>query len=174
MVMRRCPKCGTASDDQYGFCIRCGYEFPQINPDANNCHLCGFENPDEAVFCVKCGAPLIFNKDQLQQKPIIIKYTTNSTMPETKTESQPKKTSKWIIILGYIFSIFGFFAGIPGLIIALYLCTRDDPSARRHGYIQLAIVIIYLIVLIFLFGTGQISMSEINQVYQNASMQLNI
>ena len=172
MVMRRCPKCGTTSYDQYGFCIRCGHEFPQVNPEANNCHLCGFENPDEAVFCVKCGAPLIFNKDQLEQKPIIIKYTANSTAPEKKEQYKP--TSKWIIVLGYIFSIFGFFAGIPGLIIAIYLCTRKDPSARKHGYIQIAIVIIYLIILIVLFGTGQVSMSEINQIYNNASMQLNI
>ena len=76
-MIRRCPQCGTASDDIYGFCIRCGYEYPKIPQDQSACPLCGYPNPDEADFCVKCGTPLLF-KSQFEGahtavKPIIIK-----------------------------------------------------------------------------------------------------
>ena len=30
MTIRRCPQCGATTDDVYGFCIKCGYEFPKI------------------------------------------------------------------------------------------------------------------------------------------------
>ena len=74
MVLRRCPQCGSTSDDQYGFCIKCGYEFPKIDPTKKQCPLCGVENPDEAEFCVKCGTPLVLNNFNAQGKinPIII------------------------------------------------------------------------------------------------------
>ena len=29
-MIRRCPQCGATGDDVYGFCIKCGYEFPKI------------------------------------------------------------------------------------------------------------------------------------------------
>ena len=77
MVLRKCPKCGTTTDDIYGFCIKCGYEFPKIEKDGSTCPLCGFSNPDEADFCVKCGTPLIFksqfDKNHDNLNPIIIK-----------------------------------------------------------------------------------------------------
>lgn len=77
MVLRRCPNCRSTCDDQYGFCIKCGYEFPKITESENACPYCGFTNPDEATFCVKCGTPLIF-KNQLNGvnttlNPIVIK-----------------------------------------------------------------------------------------------------
>ena len=75
MVLRRCPQCGSTSDDKYGFCIKCGWEFTKMTPAQNACPLCGYENPDEADFCVKCGTPLVF-KSQFngpqEINPIII------------------------------------------------------------------------------------------------------
>ena len=38
-MIRRCPQCGTATDDMYGFCIKCGHEFPKIESDADRCPL---------------------------------------------------------------------------------------------------------------------------------------
>ena len=116
-MMRRCPQCGSAGDDIYGFCIKCGYEFPKVEHDEHTCPLCGFTNPDEADYCVKCGSPLIFKKS---------------------FENQEKLGS------------------IIGLLIALYLITRKDPSAKRHGYIQIAIILFYLVILAVLFMTGSI------------------
>ena len=112
MVLRRCPICHSVSDDQYGFCIKCGYEFPKIAQDENACPYCGFSNPDEATFCVKCGTPLVFkNQTQDTLNPIIIKKEINNSAKQLDY----KPTSKIIIILGYIFSLLG---GIVGLILA--------------------------------------------------------
>lgn len=160
MVLRRCPKCHSAGDDQYGFCIKCGYEFPKITENENSCPYCGFSNPDEATFCVKCGTPLIFkNHTNETLNPIIIKK-------EISKSANYKPTSRLIIILGYIFSILG---GIVGLILAIYLATRKDPVAKKHGYIQLAILIFYGMLLLILYLTGNLDMATIN----NATQMLN-
>ena len=150
-MIRRCPQCGTATDDVYGFCIRCGHEFPKIENTEHTCPLCGFQNPDEADYCVKCGTPLVF-KTQFEGKettikPIVIK---KEVIQNTESINVPK-TSSWIIILGYIFSILG---GLLGLIIAIYLATRKDPIAKKHGRIQLGIFAIYFIILLALYLTG--------------------
>lgn len=151
-MMRRCPQCGSAGDDIYGFCIKCGYEFPKIEQNEHTCPLCGFTNPDEADYCVKCGSPLIFKQSFENQgniiSPIVVKK-------EYTAESHPEsgKTSRLLIFIGYFFSILG---SIIGLLIAIYLITRKDPSAKKHGYIQLAIILIYLAILAILFATGSI------------------
>ena len=163
MVIRRCPNCHSASDDQYGFCIKCGYEFPKIAQDENACPYCGFSNPDEATFCVKCGTPLVFkNQTQETLNPIIIK----KEIINSAKQLDYKPTSKIIIILGYIFSLLG---GIVGLILAIYLATRKDPVAKKHGHIQLAILIFYVLLLAILYLTGNIDMTTIN----NATQMLN-
>ena len=38
-MMRRCPQCGSAGDDIYGFCIKCGYEFPKVELSMTNTHV---------------------------------------------------------------------------------------------------------------------------------------
>lgn len=159
MVFRRCPQCGSTSDDMYGFCIKCGHEFPKIEVTAQTCPLCGYHNPDEADFCVKCGTPLLF-KDQLKDNnvinPVVIKKE------DIKMEG-PKRTSTFIIILGYLFSILG---GILGIIIAIYLSTRKDPRARKHGHIQLAIFAFYILIIAIMFATGNIGPEVINDYQQ--------
>lgn len=160
MVFRRCPQCGSTSDDNYGFCIKCGYEFPKIEANENTCPLCGYENPDEADFCVKCGSPLIF-KNQLKNNsvinPVVIEKTTVGQKPA-------KGRTSWIIIaLGYVFSILG---GILGLIIAIYLSTRKDPVARRHGHIQLAIFGFYVLIIAVLFATGNVPADMVSEYQQ--------
>ena len=81
-------------------------------------------------------------------KPIVVKKEF-STGPETEY----KKTSRLLIFIGYFFAVLG---SIIGLLIALYLITRKDPSAKRHGYIQIAIILFYLVILAVLFMTGSI------------------
>ena len=139
-MIRRCPQCGSAADDSYGFCIKCGHEFPKIEVDSDTCPSCGFHNPPEAEYCVKCGTPLIF-KQQFKQN----------------------RTSRWLIFFGYLFSILG---GILGLIIAIYLSTRKDPVARKHGHIQLAIFVFYIALIAVLYATGNIPADAISQYKQ--------
>ena len=163
-MIRRCPQCGTTSDDIYGFCIKCGYEFQKIPQEPNACPLCGYPNPDEADFCVKCGSPLLF-KGQFENtnntiNPIIIKKEIGNIKP-----SQPH-TSRFVIALGYLFTILG---SIIGLIFAIYLITRKDPVARKHGLIQLVIIIFYIALIAVLISTGVISNEMINQ-YANLTL----
>ena len=152
MVVRRCPQCGATGDDIYGFCIKCGWEFPKAKSGEHICPLCGYPNPDEADFCVKCGTPLMFIKSPQNNtsiKPIIIKKTTSNN-PST---SQQPGFMKWLIIFGYLFSILG---GLIGLIIAIYLITRKDPNVRKHGIIQLSIFVFYVALIAILYATGNI------------------
>lgn len=148
MVFRRCPQCGSTSDDEYGFCIKCGYEFPKIEISEHTCPLCGYPNPDEADFCVKCGTPLVF-KNQMKNNSVINPIVIERVSPA----EAPQQTSRILIFLGYVFSILG---GVLGLIIAIYLSTRKDPVARKHGHIQLAIFIFYIALIAILYATGNI------------------
>lgn len=151
MTIRRCPQCGSASDNQYGFCIKCGFEFPKIEVNESTCPLCGYANPDEADYCVKCGTPLIF-KNQSQGnpvKPIVIEKQVINRTPQQPVSG----FNRWLIVFGYIFSILG---GLLGLIIALYLVTRKDSTSRRHGYVQLAIFGFYVVVIAALYMTGNL------------------
>ena len=162
-MIRRCPQCGTAADDKYGFCYKCGHEFPKIEANAGTCPLCGFNNPDEADYCVKCGTPLVF-KQQIETSttnlgPIIIQKEV-SHEPKINT---PRRTNRWLILFGYVFSILG---GILGLIIAIYLSTRKDPYARKHGHIQLAIFVFYIALIAILFATGNMPADAITQYRQ--------
>ena len=169
-MIRRCPQCGTAADDKYGFCYKCGREFPKIESDGRTCPLCEFVNPEEADYCVKCGTPLVI-KQQFENTstttigPIVIqKEVANKSY-----EQRPQRTSRWLIMFGYIFSILG---GILGLIIAIYLSTRKDPVARRHGHIQLAIFVFYIVLIAVLFATGNIPADVITQYRQILSGNL--
>lgn len=148
MVLRRCPQCGSTSDDVYGFCIKCGYEFPKMEPEQNTCPLCGYSNPDEADFCVKCGTPLIFKNSDV--KPVIIRKNDLNSHSFERT----KQPNMWLIVFGYVFSILG---GIIGLIIAIYLSTRKDPVYRKHGHIQLAIFGFYILLIAIFYATGNLS-----------------
>ena len=162
MVFRRCPQCGSTSDDIYGFCIKCGYEFPKIEHDPHTCPLCGYNNPDEADFCVKCGTPLLL-KNQLENNsyinPIVIKRTSESQ----ETQPQKSRFNTILVYLGYLFSILG---GLVGLIIAIYLITRKDRSLKKHGFIQLAIFGFYIVLIAVLYATGNIPPDAIAQYKQ--------
>lgn len=169
-MIRRCPQCGSTSDDMYGFCIKCGYEFPKIETSADTCPLCGFQNPEEADYCVKCGTPLIF-KQQFQgdQNSNLNPNVMKKEISNNSLQYEVSRTSRWMILFGYIFSILG---GILGLIIAIYLSTRKDPTARKHGRIQLAIFVFYIALIAILYFTGNIPSDAITQYRQLLSGNL--
>ena len=161
MTVRRCPQCYSTCDDQFGFCIKCGCEFPKIDAASNICPLCNYQNPQEADYCVKCGSPLIF-KNKIEDNntplnPVIINRNNNDY-----GISSPR-TSRILIVLGYVFSLLG---GLVGLIIAIYLATRKDPVAKKHGRIQLGIFAFYIILITIFVLTGAITMNDVNQYMQ--------
>ena len=160
-MIRRCPQCGATTDDKYGFCYKCGREFSKVESSINTCPLCQYENPDEAEYCVKCGTPLILKQtnEDSSLSPIVIRRE----IKQNSKKYQENTTSSWIIAFGYIFSILG---GILGIIIAIYLSTRKDPVARKHGHIQLGIFLVYLLILIILIATGNLHMDAITEQYK--------
>lgn len=163
-MIRRCPQCGTAADDVYGFCYKCGHEFPKMEANKDVCPLCGFNNPQEADYCVKCGTPLVFKQQFEKTKttsigPIIIEKNVS----QNPSRPDQSRTSRLLIIFGYIFSILG---GILGLIIAIYLSTRKDPVARKHGHIQLAIFGFYILLIAIFYATGNIPADVITEYKQ--------
>ena len=162
MVFRRCPQCGSTSNDMYGFCIRCGYEFPKIEAGSSTCPLCGFNNPDEADFCVKCGTPLIF-KNPEGVDPEMQRIVIQKTVVDREPAPKRSRFTTLLVYLGYLFSILG---GLIGIVIAIYLITRKDPSLKRHGYIQLAIFFFYIALIAFLYFTGNIPADVITEYKQ--------
>ena len=80
------------------------------------------------------------------------------------------------MIIGYITAILG---GVLGFIIAIFLITRKDPYARKHGFIQLSILICWVMLIGALVLTGQMDLNvllnpmnttQLENLTQNASV----
>ena len=101
------------------------------------CDECGAELKDNNKFCDKCGS-------SIKQEEYLL-----------------------FIILGYVFSIFsyvyplnigssyvGFILGatipsIIGIIIAIFLLTRNNKKVHKHGILIIIISIIYLLIVAY-------------------------
>lgn len=113
------------------------------------CSKCEYENQDDYDFCAKCGNPLI---EGVQPKNFIV------------YKAQPKINKK-ALILSYIVTIFlswsGFIFGILsrhtnmaiftffGFFLPFYLIQAPYSELKRHGYIQLAISTVGVILSIY-------------------------
>ncbi|MDL2246728.1 zinc ribbon domain-containing protein [Methanobrevibacter sp. OttesenSCG-928-K11] len=175
MVLKRCPQCGTTTEDSFGFCTKCGREFPEENEEVinNKCPNCGFENIEGATMCVKCGTPLIFKETIFNLGNLEKNQESNpKIILQSEMSQKPSKNYNLIIILGYIFSILG---GIIGLILALYLVTRKDSGAKRHGSVQLTILLFYAIMILLMYLNGDLNnvFETYNQIAQNYTQMFN-
>ncbi len=117
----KCLKCGTLNEEDSKFCVNCGVIMKSDESPENNvtCPYCGSSIPSNASKCKNCG--------------------------EWINESMKPSNHNLAIVLGYIFTLLG---GWIGLIIALYLLTRDDPNAKKHGGIQLVISVIWILLML--------------------------
>ena len=88
---------------------------------------------------------------------------------------KPKTLYRYLVIIGYITAILG---GILGFIIAIFLITRKDHYARKHGFIQLSILICWVMLIGALVLTGQMDLNvllnpmnttQLENLTQNAS-----
>ena len=103
MVLRKCQKCGGTNDDRYGFCLKCGYEYPDKkdiditkpieNENIIKCLACGYENPEEADCCVKCGMPLLLKED-FKKGSFFIKYGTSEQKKNQNNQRIIKKQTQ--------------------------------------------------------------------------------
>ena len=131
----RCPKCGKINDGSTYFCIYCGTIFEEYTPDKDSIPpiLLSVEESNGSK-----------NDDTNQEN---INYTSfNQEIPK-------KSNHRLAIVLGYFFSIMG---GLIGLLIAIYLISRKDSTAKKHGKIQIGILVFWLVVMGLMIWTGAI------------------
>lgn len=108
-------------------------------------------NEEDAGFCENCGNILNFEKSTNPESNIINSThcpfcgqkvsmnTVNCEYCGKKVDLSKKDSHTVVIILGYVFSIL---IAIIGLIISIYLLTRDSSRDKKHGTIILIITII--------------------------------
>ena len=180
LMSKICSKCGFSNNDDAKFCLECGNSLESnAVKEGVSCPSCNSVNPLDSVFCKECGSSLdseSVNNNDINQG--VVSASTQQTssnevgcpycggmIPSTATKC--KHCGEWVkksqsqvynqqgdgdahnvaIILGYIFTFLG---GIIGLVIAIYLLTRDNESAKKHGMIQIVIFAIWIVVLIAL------------------------
>ncbi|MCC7552911.1 MAG: zinc ribbon domain-containing protein [Methanobacteriaceae archaeon] len=150
MSLRRCFKCRSTVDDKYGFCTKCGAEFEgeTIENQENICINCGFKNKFNAIRCVKCGVPLLKTSNNFDI------FTYRKQNSKTLSNEPLTRTENILVILGYIFSLF---ITIIGFFISIYLLTRNKIILKKHGAIQLTIVIFSFTLVLLMYLNGDLN-----------------
>ena len=152
----KCPRCGKINDGTTDFCIYCGTIYEEYIA----------EEDDSNIFFIPTRSG---KKQEVKLNP----------MPEHL--SSEKGNYRLMIIIGYIFAILG---SVIGFIFAIYLITRKDPNAKKHGLIQLVVLIAEFLLVGFLIFTGQMdpniilnpfnttNMANMTQMYNNSAMNM--
>lgn len=174
-----CPNCGSENDKKSRFCLNCGSKLNQFetyaqelkksiqsrekitkNESVNNnkfCPSCGNENLADAAFCKGCGKELVnmigkcpYCKEEINPNAIKCKHCGEWLNKKIETGSK-KENLSGTIVLGYIFSSL---IGIIGIIFALYLITKPEKEAKKHGSIMLMIIILWVMCLLWIWGSS--------------------
>jgi len=155
-----CSNCEFNNDKNAKFCLKCGNSLESNNtqekplnskPDVGNNNIdqgdvsiTSEPNHSNEVNCPYCGGSINVTAEKCRYCGEWVK----------KRQSQPYnphdndgKTYTLAIVLGYIFTLLG---GWIGLIIAIYLLTRDNKDAKTHGKIQLVLFFIMVILWIMI------------------------
>ncbi|WP_407461348.1 hypothetical protein [Methanobrevibacter sp.] len=155
MARIECPRCGKVNDGTTDFCIYCGTIFEEYNP----------EDDDFNIFTI---SQKTYNKG-----------TNLGSMSETS--SSGRGNYRLMIIIGYIFAILG---SVLGFIFSIYLLTRKDANAKKHGLIQLLVLIIEFTFIGYLILSGQMdpniilnpfnttNMTNMSQIYNSSAMNM--
>lgn len=155
MARIECPRCGKVNDGTTDFCIYCGTIYEEYNA----------EEDDSNFFFI--GRTPNKNRDRFD--------------PMKGNDSQGSKNYRFLIIIGYIFAILG---SVLGFIFAFYLITRKDSNAKKHGLIQLVVLVAEFALVGFLIFTGQMdpniilnpfnttNMANMTQMYNSSAMNM--
>lgn len=155
MARIECPRCGKVNDGTTDFCIYCGTIFEEYNP----------EDEDFNIFTIS--------------KKTYNKGTNLESIPEIPSSN--KGNYRFMIIIGYIFAILG---SVLGFIFAAYLLTRKDSNAKKHGLIQLLVLIIEFAFVGYLIFSGQLDpnillnpfnttqMTNMSELYNSSTMNM--
>ncbi|MBQ6813775.1 MAG: hypothetical protein IJP12_03960 [Methanobrevibacter sp.] len=152
MRARQCPRCRKINEGDLDFCIYCGTYFE--DESAND--------EDSNVFFI------LHKNDGEDSKKTVVKL---NEMPDDVHIPQRKQSHRLAILLGYLFAILG---GLLGFVFAIYLLTRKDKRARRHGLVQLVILIVeYIMIAVFIFN-GQLDMNMLLDPFNMTHMNNNM
>ncbi len=138
----QCPKCGKMNDGSTDFCIYCGTIYEEYNA----------EEDDSNIFFIPTRSG---KKQELKL----------NDMPDY--DGEKKDSYRIMILIGYIFAILG---SVLGFIFAFYLITRKDSNAKKHGMIQLILLIIEFALIGFLILTGQIDPNVLLNPFNTTQM----
>ncbi len=147
MIPRKCPRCGKVSNADTDFCIYCGtyfddennediisiFQIKQLNKD---------ENKETEIF------PFNTMKDPNQKEIKVGKINSN--------QGPLPNSYKILIIIGYVLAVLG---GAFGFIVSIFLITRKDPQVKQHGWMQLSILVCWVLLLAALIFSGQMDLN---------------
>ena len=151
----KCPKCGKINDGTTDFCIYCGTIYDEYKAD---------EDDSNIFFIGRDSNKKGIGFDSMQD-----------------SISKGNQNYRLMILIGYIFAILG---SVLGFIFAIYLITRKDSNAKKHGLIQLVVLIAEFALVGFLIFTGQMdpniilnpfnttNMANMTQMYNSSSMNM--
>ncbi len=163
MNSKKCVNCEGINDLNSKFCQHCGLKLEE-KKELNKCLKCETINTHNSKFCSKCGNKLKTSTHQNNN----VSSQSNKSFDNYQFVSCPYCGSKipvnslkcgncgeWIdkskapseynalIVLGYIFTFLG---GFIGIIIAIYLSSRDNENAKKHSKYMLTISLIFIII----------------------------
>lgn len=166
-----CNNCGTKNKPGSKFCENCGFKLDKDAENNNNlvnkgikCLNCQTINDSNSKFCGTCGNKInnaLNDENNINQNnksintvQMVICPYCNFNIPSNSLKCG--NCGEWIdksrddsndiaIVLGYIFTFLG---GIIGIIFAIYLGTRNNERANKHGIYMLIISLIYMLILI--------------------------
>ena len=98
------------------------------------CPSCGEELVDSAKFCKSCGKNLEDPKFNPHENPQL--------KDEQVKLQTTEKSHTLAIVLGYVLAVF---ISLLGIIISIYLLTRDSAKAKMHGKLILIVSVIFWI-----------------------------
>ena len=124
---------------------------------SNFCDKCGAEVKEGTKFCHKCGAEISAKQIPATDEPSgsgVFCPHCGQIVPLGQTVclncGQSLETNKAAIIIGYILAII-----IPlfGIIVAIYLLTRNNAKSKKHGGIILALsIFVWIISYVIIYG----------------------
>ncbi len=121
MSMEKCYSCGAENDSVNKFCNKCGADLKT----SSQCPYCKSSVPAGALKCANCGE-WVDKRKQIEKD--VSRYDS-------------------IVAIGWIFALLG---GWIGLLIGLYLVTRESQEVRNKGKGILILAIILSVIMGFL------------------------
>lgn len=148
-----CSKCGNKiNSDSTKFCSKCGAQlnsFVENNPSIK-CPRCNSPVSAGSLICVNCGCSLNQEEEQNYALVIFIGYFI-SVIQFIVLGLRP-----WDLSFYSFYNFFEYLFGmcavltIMGILFGIFLSTKHDETAKKHGIIMMVWYVLSLPILLFL------------------------